>query len=181
MAESEEELKSLLIKVKVEGDKVGLKLNIQKTKINGFWSLTSWQIDGETVETVADLLFWAPRLLQMVTAAMKLKDTCSLEEKFRQNVKKLRHHFASNGLCSQSYDFSSSHVRMWELDHKKAGWQKIDSFKLWCWGRLLRVAWTARSSNQPILKEINPEHSLEGLMLKLQWCKEPTHWKIPWC
>ena len=81
MAESEEELKSLLMKLKVESEKVGLKLNIQKTKIMASSPITSWQIDGETVETVSDFIFWAPKSLQMVTAAMKLKDTCSLEEK----------------------------------------------------------------------------------------------------
>ena len=81
MAESEEELKSLLMKVKMESEKVGLKLNIQKTKIMASVSITSWQIDGETVETVADFIFWAPKSLQMVTATMKLKDTYSLEGK----------------------------------------------------------------------------------------------------
>ena len=81
MAESEEELKSLLIKVKEKSEKVGLKLNIQKTKIMVSGPITSWQIDGETVETMADFIFWAPKSLQMETAAMKLKDVCSLEEK----------------------------------------------------------------------------------------------------
>ena len=82
MAESEEELKSLLMKVKKESEKVGLKLNVQKTKIMASGPITSWEIDGETVETVADLIFWAPKSLQTVIAAMKLKDACSLEEKF---------------------------------------------------------------------------------------------------
>ena len=81
MAESEEELKSLLMKVKEESEKVGLKLNIQKTKIMASGPITSWQIDGETVEAVADFIFWASKSLQMVIAAMKLKDTYSLEEK----------------------------------------------------------------------------------------------------
>ena len=81
MAESEEELKSLLMKVKVESETVGLKLNIQKTKIMASGPITSWEIDGETVETVSDFIFWAPESLQMVTAAMKLKDAYSLEEK----------------------------------------------------------------------------------------------------
>ena len=82
MAESEEELKSLLMKVKVESEKAGLKLNIQKMKIMASGPITSWEIDGETVETVADFLFfWAPKSLQMVTAAMKLKDAYSLEGK----------------------------------------------------------------------------------------------------
>ena len=81
MAESEEELKNLLMKVKKESEKVGLKLNIQKTKIMASGPVTSWQIDGETVETVADFIFWAPKSLQMVIAAMKLKDAYSLEGK----------------------------------------------------------------------------------------------------
>ena len=88
---------------------------------------------------------------------------------------------------SQSYGFSSSHVWMWELDVKKAEWQRIDAFELWCWRRLLRVPWTSRRSNHSFLKEISPEYSLEGLMLKLKlhtlatWCEERTHWKRPWC
>ena len=81
MAESEEELKSLLMKMKEESEKVGVKLNIQKTKIMAFGPITSWEIDGERVETVSDFVFWAPKSLQMVIAAMKLKDDCSLEEK----------------------------------------------------------------------------------------------------
>ena len=81
MAESEEELKSVLMKVKEESEKVGLKVNIQKTKIMASSPITSWQIDGETVETVPDFIFWDPKSLQMVNTAMKLKDTCSLEEK----------------------------------------------------------------------------------------------------
>ena len=91
------------------------------------------------------------------------------------------------GKLYQSYGFSSSHVWMWELDHNWAA-EKNDVFELWCWRRLLRVPWTARRSNHSILKEINPEYSLEGLMLKLKlqnfgptWGEEPTHWKRPWC
>ena len=114
-AESEEELKSLLMKVKEESEKVGLKLNIQKTKIMASGPITSWQINGETVETVADFFFWAPKSVQMVTAAMKLKDTYSLEGSYnqpRQHIKKQRHYFANKGLSSQGYGFSSSHVWM---------------------------------------------------------------------
>ena len=85
MAESEEELKSLLMKVKEESEKAGLKLNIQKTKIMASGPITSWEIDGETVEQWQTLFFWAPKSLQMVTAAMKLKDACSLEEKLGPN------------------------------------------------------------------------------------------------
>ena len=96
------------------------------------------------------------------------------------HIKKQRHYFANKSLPSQSYGFSSSHVRMWELDHKKAEYQRTDAFKLWCWRRLLRVTWTARRSNQLILKEINPEYSLEGQMLPVAtWCEEPIHWKRP--
>ena len=108
---------------------------------------------------------------------MKLKDTCSLEERLwptRWYIKKQRHYFANKGPSSQSYGFSSSHVRMWKLDHKKKPrkqktecW-RIDGFELWCWRRLLRVPWTARKSNLSILDDINPEYSLEGLMLELK-------------
>ena len=115
MAESEEELKSLLMKVKEESEKDGLKLNIHKTKIMASGPITSWQIDGKIVETVTDFNFWGPKSLQMVTAAIKLKDACSLEENYdqpRQHIKKQRHYFASKVPSSQSYGFSSSHVWM---------------------------------------------------------------------
>ena len=115
LAESEEELKSLLTKVKEESEKVGLKLNIKKMKIMASSPITSWQIDGETSEIVRDLIFLASKSLQMVIAAMKLKDACSLEEKYdqpRQHIKKQRHYFANKGPSSQSYGFSSSHVWM---------------------------------------------------------------------
>ena len=92
-----------------------------------------------------------------------------------QHIKKQRHYFASKGLSSQSkdlssqsYGFSSSHVWMWELDYKEIECQRIDAFEVWCWRRLLRIPWTARRSNQSILKEISPEYSLEALMLKLK-------------
>ena len=86
----------------------------------------------------------------------------------RQHIKKQRHYFANKGPSSQSYGLSSSHVWMWELDYKQAECQRIDVFELWCWRRLLRVPWTAGRTNQSILKEISPEYSLEGLMLKLK-------------
>ena len=86
----------------------------------------------------------------------------------RQHIKKQRHYFANIGPSSQSYGFSSSHIWMWELDYKENKHQRIDAFELWCWKRLLRVLWTARSSNQSILNDINFEYSLEGLMLKLK-------------
>ena len=116
------------------------------------------------------LFSWAPKSLQIVTAAMKLKDACSLEEMLwpTYHIKKQRHYFTRKDLSSQSYGFSSSHVWMWELYIKKAEHQRIDAFRLWYWRRLLRVPWTARRSNQSVLKEISPEYSLEGLMLKLK-------------
>ena len=86
----------------------------------------------------------------------------------RQHIKKQRHYFVNKGPFSQSYSFSSSHVRIWELDYKEAENQRIDAFELWCWRRLLRVPWTTKRSNQSILKEISPEYSLESLMLKLK-------------
>ena len=86
----------------------------------------------------------------------------------RQHIKMQRHYFANKRLSSQSYDFSSSHLWMWELDHKESWVLNLDAFELWCWRILLRVPWTARRSNQSILKEISPEYSLEGLVLKLK-------------
>ena len=103
------------MKVKEESVKVGLKLNIQKMKMLASGPITSWQIDGETMETVKDFIWGAPKSLQMVTAAMKLKEACSLEESYdqpRQHIKKQRHYLAKKGLSSQSYGFSSSHVWM---------------------------------------------------------------------
>ena len=114
MAESKEELKSLLMKVKVENEKVGLKLNIQKTKIMASGPITSWQIGGETTETVSDFIFWAPKSLQIVTAAVKLKDAYSLEsyDQPRQHIKKQRQYFVNKDPSSQGYGFSSSHIWM---------------------------------------------------------------------
>ena len=112
----------------------------------------------------------APKSLQMVTAAMKFKNTPWKEsyDQLRQHIKKQRHYFANKGPSSQGYGFSSSHIWMWELDCKESWAPKIDAFELWCWRRLLRVPWTARRSNQSVLKEISPEYSLEGLMLELK-------------
>ena len=115
MAESKEELKSLLMKVKKESEKAGLKLNIQTTKIMASGPITSWQIDGETMETVRHFIFGVPKTLQMVTAAMKLKDIAPWKKSYdqpRQRIKKQRHYFANKGPSSQSYGFSSSHVLM---------------------------------------------------------------------
>ena len=117
MTESKEELKSLLMKVKEESEKPGLKLNIQKTKVMASGPITSWQIDGETMEIVTDTVLFSstPKSLQMVAAAIKLKDVCSWKksyEKPRQHIKKQKHYFAKKGPYSQSYGFSSSHECM---------------------------------------------------------------------
>ena len=136
------------------------------------------------------LFSWAPKSLQMVTAAMKLEDTSFLEEKLskpRQHIKKQRHHFANKGLHSQSYGFSIVMYGCESWTIKKAECWRIDVFKLWCWKRLLRVPWIAWRSNQPILKEIKPEHSLEGLMLKLKFqcfghlMQRADSLERPWC
>ena len=110
------------------------------------------------------LFSWAPKSLQMVIVVMKLKDVCSLEEKLdkpRQHIKKQRHYFPDKGPHRQSYGFSSGRVWMWELDHKEGWVPKNWCFKLWCWRRLLRVPWTARRTNQSILKEISPGYSFK--------------------
>ena len=127
IAESNEELKRLLMKVKEESEKADLKLNMQKTKIMASDPITSWQIDRETMETVRDFYFLVLlKSLWTVTAAMKLKDTCSLEGKLcqaRQHFKNQRQQFADKSLYNQSYSFSSSHVRIWELNHEE-GWAR---------------------------------------------------------
>ena len=114
-AESKEELKSFLVEVKEESEKAGLKLNIQKTKIMASGPIISQQIDGGNNGNSERLFSWAPKALQMVNIALKLKDTCSLEEKLyqpRHHIKKQRHYFANKGPSSQSYGFPSSHVWM---------------------------------------------------------------------
>ena len=143
MEESEEELKSLLMKMKEESQKGGLKLNIQKTKIKASGPI-SWQIDGETMETVRDFIFGAPKSLQMVTLAMKLKDACSLEEKEQgrgkdqpiQHIKKQRHYFVNKGPSSQGYGFPLVMYGCESWTIKKAEHRRIDAVKLWCWRTL---------------------------------------------
>ena len=129
MAESEEELKHLLMKVKEESEKVGLNLNIQKTKIMASGPITSWQIDGEKWKQWETLFSWAPKSLQMVTAAMKLQRHLLLERKAMTNLDSIlkSRDIADKGLSSQSYGFSSSHVWMSELDYKES-WVP----KYWC-------------------------------------------------
>ena len=130
MAESEEKLKSLLMKVKEESEKVGLKLNIQKTKIMVSGPITSWQIDGEQWKQWQTLSFNSHKSLQMVNAAMVLKTFAPWKKSYdqlRQHIKKQRHYFANKFPSSQSYGFSRNHVWMWELDYKES-W----ALKNWC-------------------------------------------------
>ena len=129
MAESEEELKSLLMKVKVESAKVGLKLNIQKTKFMASGPITSWEIDGKQWKQCQTLFWGATKSLQMVIAAMKLKDAYSLTnlDQPRQHILKQIHYFANKGPSSQGYGFSSGQISMWELDCKES-W----ALKNWC-------------------------------------------------
>ena len=133
-------------------------------------SITSWQIDGEKVETVTDFLFLGSRITGDGDCSHKI-NRCFLlgrkADKSGEHIKKQWHHFADKSPYGQNYGFSSSHVRMWDLDQKAECW-KIDVFKLWCWRTLLRVPWTARRSNQSVLKETNPECSLGRLRLKLK-------------
>ena len=158
-----EELKSLLMKVKEENENVILQLSIQKTTIVASGPITSWQIDGETMETVTDFIFLGSKITVHGDCSHKIKRCLLLGRKAMtnlDNVVKSRDIALSTKLChSQSYDFSSRHVcESWTI--KKAECQRIDAFELWCWRRLLRVPWTARS-NQSLLKEISPEYSLE--------------------
>ena len=157
MAESEEELKSLLMKVKEESEKVGLKLNIQKTKIMASGPITSWQIDGETVKTVADFILGRSKILGRKVMTNLV------------SILKSRDIILPTKVCLvKTMVFP---VVMYECESwtgKKAEGQRIHAFELWCWRRLLRVPWTARRSSQSILKEISPEYSLEEPMLKLK-------------
>ena len=135
--------------------------------------INSWQINGETMEQWQTLFSWAPKSLPIITAAMKLKHACSLEEELwpRQHIKKQRHYFANKGLSSQSHGVMVFPGVMYGYESwniKKSKCWRIDAFELWCWRRLLRVPWTSKRSNQSMLKEISPEYSLEGLMLKLK-------------
>ena len=172
MAENEEELKSLLMKVKEESEKVGLKLNIQKTKIMASDPITSWQIDGETVETVADFILRGSKITADGDCSHEIKGRLLLGRKVMTNldsILKSRDITLPTKVCLVKAMVSPVVMYGYESRTiKKAEHQRIDAFELWCWGRRLRVPWTARRSNQSILKEISPEYSLEGLMLKLK-------------
>ena len=134
--------------------------------------ITSWQIDGEAMETVTDFILGAPKSLQMVTLAMKLKDTCSLDEKAMSNLDSILKSIditlptKVHLVKAMVFPVVMYGCESWTV--KKAECRRIDAFELWYWRRLLRVPWTAKRSNQSILKVISPEYSLEGKMLKLQ-------------
>ena len=125
----------------------------------------------EKMETMTDFIFLGSKITVDGDCSHEFKRRVFLGKQAMTNldsIKKHRHHFADKSLYSQSYVFSSSHIWMRGLDHKEAEHRRVDAFELWCWKRLLRVLWTARRANQSILKEINPEYSLERLMLKLK-------------
>ena len=170
MAESEEKLKSLLMKVKEESEKADLKLNIQKMKIMASSPITSWQIDGETV---TDFIFVGSKIIVDGDCSHEIKRCFLLGRKSMTNLNSMLKSRDITLLTkvhlvkAMVFPVVMYGRESWTI--KKAECRRIDAFELWwCWKRLLRVPWTARRSNQSILKEISPEYSLEGLMLKLK-------------
>ena len=172
MAESEEELKSLLMKVKEESEKVDLKLSVQKTKIMASGPITSWQIDEESMETVTDFIFGGSKITADGHFSHEIKRCSLLGRKVMTNLDSI---LESRDITlptkvhlvkAMVFPIFMYGCESWTV--KKAESQRTDAFELWCWIRLLRVPWTARRFNQSILKEISPEYSLEGLMLKLE-------------
>ena len=160
------------MKVKVESEKVGLKLNIQKTKIMAAGPITSWEIDGETVETVSDFIFGGSKITADGDFSQEIKRCLLLGRKVMTNLDSI---FKSRDITSPAkvcvvkamvFPVVMYGCECWTV--KKAEHQRIDAFELWCWRRLLRVPWTERRSNQSILKESSSGCSLEGLMLKLK-------------
>ena len=172
MAQSEEELKSLLMKVKEESEKVGLKPNIQKTNSMASGPVTAWQIDGKTVETVADFIFRGSKINAGGDCSHEIKRHLLLGRKVMTNldsILKNRDITLSTKVCLVKvmvFPVVMCGCESWTVE--KAECWRIDAFELWCWTRLLSVPWIGRRSNQSILKEISPEYSLKGLMLKLK-------------
>jgi len=186
-----EELKSLLMKVKEESEKVGLKLNIQKTEIMASGSITSWQTDGEAVETVTDFIFLGSKIIADGDCSHEIKRRLLLGRKAMINLDSI---LKSRDITlptkvhlvkAMAFPVVMYGCESWTI--KKAEHQRIDAFEVWCWRRLLRVPWTARRSNQSILKK-----SLLNIYWKdwfwswnsntlATWCKELTQWKRPWC
>ena len=160
------------MKVKEESEKVGLKLNIQKTKIMASGPITSWEIDGERVETVSDFIFWGSQITADGDFSYEIKRCLLLGRKVMTNLDSI---FKSRDITlpikvrpvkPMVFPVVMYGCESWTV--KKAERRRMDAFELWCWRRLLRVPWTARRSNQSILKEISPGISLEGMMLKLK-------------
>ena len=153
--------------------------------------IMSWQIDGEAMETVRGFIFWWSKITADGDCRHEIKRCLLLGRRVMTNLDSILKSrdiaLPTKVRLVKAMVFSSSHVWMWELDYKESWVPRKDAFELWCWRRLLRVPWTARRSNQSILKEISPEYSLEGLMLKLKLqylttsCEELTHLKRPWC
>ena len=172
MAENEKELKSLLMKVKVESEKDGLKLNIQKTKIMASGPITSWQIDGETMETVTDFIFLGSKITADGDFNHEIKRCLLLGRKVMTNLdiilksRDITLPTKVHLVKAMVFPVVTYGCESWTI--KKAEHRRIDAFELWCWRRLLGVPWTARRYNQSILKEISPEISLEVMMLKLK-------------
>ena len=172
MAKSKEELKSLLVNVKDESENVGLKLNVQKTKIMASGPITSWQIDGETVETVSDFILGGSKIIADGDCSHEIKRCLLLGRKVMTNLDstfKSRDITLLTKVClvkAMVFPVVTYGCETWTI--KRAEGHRNDASELWYWRRLLRVPWTARRSNQSILKEINPRISLEGMMLKLK-------------
>ena len=172
MAESKEQLKSLLMKMKEESEKPGLKLNIRKTKVMASSPITSWQIDGETVETVTDFIFLGSKISADGDCSHEIERHLLLGRKVMTNldsILKSRDITLPTEVCivkAMVFPLVMYGYESWTT--KKIEHQRTDAFELWCWRRHLRVPWTARRSNQSVLKEISPGYSLEGLMLKLK-------------
>ena len=172
MAENEEELKIILMKLKEESEKVGLKLNIQKMKIIASGPITSWEIDGEAVETVSDFIFLGSKITADGDCSHEIKRHLLLGRKIMTNfdsILKSRDITLPTNVClikATVFPVVMYGCENWTV--KKAECRRIDAFELWCWRRLFRVPWTAKRSNQSILKEISPGISLEGMMLKLK-------------
>ena len=160
------------MKVKEESEKVGLKLNINKTKIMAFGPITSWQIDGETVETVADFIFLGSKIIADGDCSNEIKRRLLLGKKVMTNLDRILKSrdvtlpTKVHPVKAMVFSVVMYGCESWSI--KKAEHQRTDAFELWYWRRLLRVLWTARRSNQSIAKEIIPGCSLEGLMLKLK-------------
>ena len=172
MAESEEELKSLLMKLKQESKNVGLKINIQKTKIVAAGPITSQQIDGKTMEKVTDFIFGGPQITADGGCSHEIKRCLLLGRKVMTNLDSILKSRDITLLTkvrlvkAMVFPVVMYGYESWTI--KKGEHRRIDAFELWCWRRLLRVSWRARRSNQSILQEISPEYSLEGLMRKLK-------------